>query len=191
MWESGLPDPFPRVAGAVRQRTVEIDDRGAAQAAHRTRLTCPVVTKKSKAWRFALSFWKSILRKNIKEYAELSENAKRAVRRTIRQGMANGVNESNVAVAARVAAHSGVDISFDLNELVVRDKNGNVILNDDGEILYSDGNYVDGTIYLNPNLSEGRTIESALIHEMAHHIFYMSDVKGRLKRKSKKEIFAM
>ncbi|MBQ8321051.1 MAG: hypothetical protein IJX92_01635 [Clostridia bacterium] len=111
-------------------------------------------------------------RANIKDYKKLSSPAQSQIRRIIEDGRAKGLEDSDVLMYAKVAAHSGLDIVFDkgMNYRGV---------NEQGEDTYSDGFYSASrnTIFVNPEAS--RTHERLLIHELDHAIRTALGKNGR------------
>ena len=102
----------------------------------------------------AIEVW---AKENIPEYAKLSEPNKQAVRMTIRQARAYGLDADEIKVYARVAARSGLNIVFD-----AKSTQG------------SDGLF-DGrnTIYINPDAPVERR-HSKLLHEnVSCHLFFV------------------
>lgn len=100
-------------------------------------------------------------RENIKDYAKLNANNQSMVRAVIRQGRAAGVSESVTLYAARVSAHSGL----------------NVVFSKQLSFVAADGTFADGAIDLKNNRiiinpeAKNRTGEMILIHELTHAIY--------------------
>lgn len=107
-------------------------------------------------------------RENIAEYKNLSATAQAAIRATIRQGRAAGVQEDFVLSCARVSARSGL----------------NVLFSKEASFVAANGTYADGAIDLKNNRiiinpeAKSRSGESILIHELTHAIY--NDTDGSL-----------
>lgn len=107
-------------------------------------------------------------RENISEYKNLSAAGQAAIRATIRQGRAAGVQEDFVLSCARVSAHSGLRVVF----------------SKEASFVAANGSYADGAIDLKNNRiiinpeAKSRTGESILIHELTHAIY--NDTDGSL-----------
>ena len=107
-------------------------------------------------------------RENIAEYKNLSATAQAAIRATIRQGRAAGVQEDFVLSCARVSARSGL----------------NVVFSKEASFVAANGTYADGAIDLKNNRiiinpeAKSRSGESILIHELTHAIY--NDTDGSL-----------
>ena len=115
---------------------------------------------------------------NIPAYSKLSDANKSLVRGVIRQARAAGISETDSLSYARVAAHAGVNVSFDKQAKI----NGQEILlvgknTETQENIYADGVYFGetNTIYVNPEAK--RSQERLLIHELTHAIYNTSDGK--------------
>ena len=107
-------------------------------------------------------------RENIYEYKNLSAAGQAAIRATIRQGRAAGVQEDFVLSCARVSARSGLRVVF----------------SKEASFVAANGSYADGAIDLKNNRiiinpeAKSRTGESILIHELTHAIY--NDTDGSL-----------
>lgn len=107
-------------------------------------------------------------RENISEYKNLSASGQAAIRATIRQGRAAGVQEDFVLSCARVSARSGLRVVF----------------NKESSFVAANGSYADGAIDLKNNRiiinpeAKSRSGESILIHELTHAIY--NDTDGSL-----------
>lgn len=107
-------------------------------------------------------------RENIYEYKNLSAAGQAAIRATIRQGRAAGVQEDFVLSCARVSARSGLRVVF----------------SKEASFVAANGSYADGAIDLKNNRiiinpeAKSRSGESILIHELTHAIY--NDTDGSL-----------
>lgn len=107
-------------------------------------------------------------RENISEYKNLSAAGQAAIRATIRQGRAAGVQEDFVLSCARVSARSGLRVVF----------------SKEASFVAANGSYADGAIDLKNNRiiinpeAKSRSGESVLIHELTHAIY--NDTDGSL-----------
>lgn len=107
-------------------------------------------------------------RETISEYKNLSAAGQAAIRATIRQGRAAGVQEDFVLSCARVSARSGLRVVF----------------SKEASFVAANGSYADGAIDLKNNRiiinpeAKSRTGESILIHELTHAIY--NDTDGSL-----------
>ena len=107
-------------------------------------------------------------RENISEYKNLSAAGQAAIRATIRQGRAAGVQEDFVLSCARVSARSGLRVVF----------------SKEASFVAANGSYADGAIDLKNNRiiinpeAKSRSGESILIHELTHAIY--NDTNGSL-----------
>lgn len=107
-------------------------------------------------------------RENISEYKNLSAAGQAAIRATIRQGRAAGVQEDFVLSCARVSARSGLRVVF----------------SKEASFVAVNGSYADGAIDLKNNRiiinpeAKSRSGESILIHELTHAIY--NDTDGSL-----------
>lgn len=107
-------------------------------------------------------------RENISEYKNLSAAGQAAIRATIRQGRAAGVQEDFVLSCARVSARSGLRVVF----------------SKEASFVAANGSYADGAIDLKNNRiiinpeAKSRSGESILIHELTHAIY--NDTDGTL-----------
>ncbi len=113
-----------------------------------------------------------LLRKEVKDYAGLSDANKGMIRKVYRTAISKGISTEDALIYSKVAARSGVDIRFNKNALLLGRSAKTK------KLVYADGVYVyeQNAIYVNP---EGtRTNERLLIHELAHAIY--KDKKGRL-----------
>ena len=104
-------------------------------------------------------------RENISEYKNLSASGQAAIRATIRQGRAAGVQEDFVLSCARVSARSGLRVVF----------------SKEASFVAANGSYADGAIDLKNNRiiinpeAKSRTGESIIIHELTHAIYNETD----------------
>ena len=99
---------------------------------------------------------------NIPDYDSLSEEIKRAVRRTIAEARVNGVAEDDVLTFAKFSAKTGINVAFDKQRLI----NG---VDENGNTVYDDGLFDgDNTIYINKDSS--RRYSSVLFHELMHSL---------------------
>lgn len=104
-------------------------------------------------------------RENISEYKNLSAAGQAAIRATIRQGRAAGVQEDFVLSCARVSARSGLRVVF----------------SKEASFVAANGSYADGAIDLKNNRiiinpeAKSRSGESILIHELTHAIYNDTD----------------
>ena len=114
---------------------------------------------------------------NISAYSKLSDANKSLVRGVIRQARAAGISEADSLSYARVAAHAGINISFDKQAKVGDIEILKVGTDESGNAIYADGVYFPETnsIYVNPEAK--RSQERLLIHELTHAIFTTSDGK--------------
>lgn len=114
---------------------------------------------------------------NISAYSKLSDANKNLVRGVIRQARAAGISEADSLSYARVAAHAGINISFDKQAKVGDIEILKVGTDESGNAIYADGVYFPETnsIYVNPEAK--RSQERLLIHELTHAIFTTSDGK--------------
>ena len=107
-------------------------------------------------------------RENISEYKNLSAAGQAAIRATIRQGRAAGVQEDFVLSCARVSARSGLRVVF----------------SKEASFVAANGSYADGAIDLKNNRiiinpeAKSRSGESILFHELTHAIY--NDTDGSL-----------
>lgn len=107
-------------------------------------------------------------RENISEYKNLSAAGQAAIRATIRQGRAAGVQEDFMLSCARVSARSGLRVVF----------------SKEASFVAANGSYADGAIDLKNNRiiinpeAKSRSGESILIHELTHAIY--NDTDGSL-----------
>lgn len=107
-------------------------------------------------------------RENISEYKNLSAAGQAAIRATIRQGRAAGVQEDFVLSCARVSVRSGLRVVF----------------SKEASFVAANGSYADGAIDLKNNRiiinpeAKSRSGESILIHELTHAIY--NDTDGSL-----------
>ena len=107
-------------------------------------------------------------RENISEYKNLSAAGQAAIRATIRQGRAAGVQEDFVLSCARVSARSGLRVMF----------------SKEASFVAANGSYADGAIDLKNNRiiinpeAKSRSGERVLIHELTHAIY--NDTDGSL-----------
>ena len=99
-------------------------------------------------------------KENVPDYNKLAENARLAVRATIRRARAHGIAEADVKLYANVAAHSGLDVVFDVTT--------------EGDGLYDMRN----TIYVDPNAPAERIRAKLLLHEGGHALFWRTK-KGK------------
>ena len=91
----------------------------------------------------------SFAEENVKGYGELGDVAKRAVRTTIRQARALGINEAAIKHAANVAARSGVNVLFDKEALKLN------TVSDEGERYALVGKTEDGRSIYKTNYPKG------------------------------------
>lgn len=114
---------------------------------------------------------------NISAYSKLSDANKSLVRGVIRQARAAGISEADSLSYARVAAHAGINISFDKQAKVGDIEILKVGTDESGNAIYADGVYFPeiNSIYVNPEAK--RSQERLLIHELTHAIFTTSDGK--------------
>nr|DAP62541.1 MAG TPA: nuclease [Caudoviricetes sp.] len=107
-------------------------------------------------------------RENISEYKNLSAAGQAAIRATIRQGRAAGVQEDFVLSCARVSARSGLRVVFSKEASFVA-----------ANSTYADGaiDLKNNRIIINPE-AKSRSGESVLIHELTHAIY--NDTDGTL-----------
>lgn len=114
---------------------------------------------------------------NISAYSKLSDANKSLVRGVIRQARAAGISEADSLSYARVAAHAGINISFNKQAKVGDIEILKVGTDESGNAIYADGVYFPETnsIYVNPEAK--RSQERLLIHELTHAIFTTSDGK--------------
>ena len=101
----------------------------------------------------AIDVW---ARENIPDYAGLNAPARAAVRATVRSARAHGVAESDVKTYARVAARSGLNISFDVAQAA------------GGDARYDMRN----TVYVSPSAPAERIQRGLLLHEGGHALFF-------------------
>ena len=107
-------------------------------------------------------------RENISEYKNLSASGQAAIRATIRQDRAAGVQEDFVLSCARVSARSGLRVMF----------------SKEASFVAANGSYADGAIDLKNNRiiinpeAKSRSGENILIHELTHAIY--NDTDGSL-----------
>lgn len=98
---------------------------------------------------------------HVDGYGRLSETAKRAIRMTIRQGLANNVSTEEIALCANLSAKTGLTVVFDEN-----------MLKFDGKGKTANGEFdMANTIYINPSANRTETIRQTLTHEVAHWLF--------------------
>lgn len=114
---------------------------------------------------------------NISAYSKLGDANKSLVRGVIRQARAAGISEADSLSYARVAAHAGINISFNKQAKVGDIEILKVGTDESGNAIYADGVYFPETnsIYVNPEAK--RSQERLLIHELTHAIFTTSDGK--------------
>ncbi|MBR3862724.1 MAG: hypothetical protein IKM42_03605 [Clostridia bacterium] len=101
----------------------------------------------------AIDVW---ARENIPDYAGLNAPARAAVRATVRSARAHGIAESDVKTYARVAARSGLNISFDVAQAA------------GGDARYDMRN----TVYVSPAAPAERIQRGLLLHEGGHALFF-------------------
>jgi hypothetical protein len=99
-------------------------------------------------------------KENVPDYNKLAENARLAVRATIRRARAHGIAEADIKLYANVAAHSGLNIVFDVTT--------------EGDGLYDMRN----TIYVDPGAPAERIRAKLLLHEGGHALFWRTK-KGK------------
>lgn len=110
----------------------------------------------------------ALARKNIPDYAKLSEPNRQAIRMTIRQARAHGFSEQLVLSAARVSARSGLNIVFDSAQ------------------AGSDAKLSGNTIYIDPNASKKRIESRLLLHEGGHALMRLKGGKKLIAQASRK-----
>ena len=104
-----------------------------------------------------------LAREYVPGYAKASETVKRAVRMTITQGYAEGVDPKAISFAARLALETGVNILFDKDALKI---------NDNGRFKYANGYYdMKNSVYVNPKGTRTNFAQTVLSHEMGHWVF--------------------
>ena len=102
-------------------------------------------------------------KENVNGYEDLLPAERREIRAMIRQAKALGIPDADIKMYARVAARSGIRISFS--------KDLNAYTKTDGTTGYSDGFYdpKSNTIVVNP---EGkRSAGKLLMHELSHALY--------------------
>ena len=105
----------------------------------------------------------NLARNSVKEYKTLSAPSQSMIRRIFREGRSQGISDSDLAMYARVSAHSGIDIQFD-KEATYRGAK------EDGTADYADGFYEASKNRIVVNPEGKRTAERLLIHELDHAI---------------------
>lgn len=108
---------------------------------------------KARRAEIAIDVW---ARENIPDYAGLNAPARGAVRATVRNARAHGISNEEVLVYARVAARSGLNISFDAAQAA-------------GGDAHFDGR---NTVYVNPNAPAARIQSKLMLHEGGHALFF-------------------
>lgn len=105
----------------------------------------------------------SLAKEKIKDYADLTKPNQSMVRKVLREAMSSGISEADALSYARVAARSGLDITFD-KEACYKGKN------EAGEETYAAGYYDpdNNRIVVNPEAKKKHA--SLLIHELSHAI---------------------
>ena len=100
-----------------------------------------------------------IAAENISDWRKLSEPNRAAVRMTMRQAIAAGLDEDTALTFGRVAARSGMNVVFSTEQ------------SGDG-----DARITGNTIYIDPNADKGRMENKLLLHEAGHAL--MREAKG-------------
>ena len=100
-----------------------------------------------------------IAAENITDWRGMSEPNRAAVRMTMRQALAAGMDEDTALTFGRVAARSGMNIVFSAEQ------------SGDG-----DARITGNTIYIDPNADKGRMENKLLLHEAGHAL--MREAKG-------------
>ena len=100
-----------------------------------------------------------IAAENISDWNKLSEPNRAAVRMTMRQAIAAGLDEDTALTFGRVAARSGMNVVFSTEQ------------SGDG-----DARITGNTIYIDPNADKGRMENKLLLHEAGHAL--MREAKG-------------
>ncbi len=108
---------------------------------------------KARREEIAIDVW---ARENIPDYAGLNAPARAAVRATVRTARAQGIAENDIKTYARVAARSGLNISFDTAQAA------------GGDAWFDERN----TIYVNPAAPAARIQSKLLLHEGGHALFF-------------------
>jgi hypothetical protein len=99
-----------------------------------------------------------IAAENISDWNKLSEPNRAAVRMTMRQAIAAGLDEDTALTFGRVAARSGMNIVFSAEQ--------------SGE---GDARISGNTIYIDPNADKGRMENKLLLHEAGHALMRERD----------------
>lgn len=161
----------PLTLQQVNERLTEI--RGKVDSVVNTAAVEPTTTEESRQ----AAEIDTYAAENISAYSKLSDANKSLVRGVIRQARAAGISEADSLSYARVAAHAGINISFDKQAKVGDIEILKVGTDESGNAIYADGVYFPETnsIYVNPEAK--RSQERLLIHELTHAIFTTSDGK--------------
>ncbi len=161
----------PLTLQQVNERLTEI--RGKVDSVVNTAAVEPITTEESRQ----AAEIDAYAAENISAYSKLSDANKSLVRGVIRQARAAGISEADSLSYARVAAHAGINISFDKQAKVGDIEILKVGTDENGNAIYADGVYFPETnsIYVNPEAK--RSQERLLIHELTHAIFTTSDGK--------------
>jgi len=93
------------------------------------------------------------LTENVEEYSSFGEQNKSMIRKVVREGIANGLDDADILSYARVAARTGINVEFDTAMK-------------DGEAGYFDPD--KNRIVINPKTTKKH--ELLLIHELDHAI---------------------
>lgn len=99
-----------------------------------------------------------IASENISDWKQLSEPNRAAVRMTMRQAIAAGLDEDTALTFGRVSARSGMNIVFSAEQ--------------SGE---GDARISGNTIYIDPNADKGRMENKLLLHEAGHALMRERD----------------
>lgn len=99
-----------------------------------------------------------IAAENITDWRGMSEPNRAAVRMTMRQALAAGMDEDTALTFGRVAARSGMNIVFSAEQ------------SGDG-----DARITGNTIYIDPNADKGRMENKLLLHEAGHALMRERD----------------
>ncbi len=105
----------------------------------------------------------ALAKEKIKDYADLSKENQSMIRKVLREAMASGLTEAEALSYARVAARSGLDITFD-KKACYKGKN------EAGEAVYHAGYYDpdNNRIVVNPEAKKKHAF--LLIHELSHAV---------------------
>lgn len=105
---------------------------------------------------------------NVKQYKEMSAANQVMIRSIVRRGRLLGISESDILMYAKVAARSGINITFDKESTYLGKR-------DSGEAVYADGFYHRGKNRIIVNPEGTRSADRLLIHELAHAIYKAKD----------------